>query len=101
MKEILNMNDKEYAKQCFDKALQIGFDFKLNNDVKEKNFDFNSMKDVLDTPVSGMELNSLLDYFKEDVAPYCTNFANPNFMGFPDAGNSVAGISGAIISDFM
>jgi L-2,4-diaminobutyrate decarboxylase len=33
----------------------------------------------------------------DDIMNYSTNFSSPNFMGFPDAGNSIAGLMGGII----
>ena len=35
------------------------------------------------------------------MLPYCTNFSSPNFMGFPDAGNSVASLGGALLYNFL
>lgn len=101
MKEILNKSDMMYADECLKKALEIGLDFKLNSDFKEKKYNTNSFNNLLEIPNDGVELKELLDYFKSDVIPYCSNFGNEKFMGFPDAGNSVAGISGAILADFL
>lgn len=101
MKEILNKENEEYAYKCFEKTLELGFKFKLNNDVKEKQLKKQQINQLLKIPLDGIELNDLLKYFSEEILPYCTNFSNENFMGFPDAGNSVAGISGAIMSDFL
>lgn len=53
------------------------------------------------TPINGTELKELLKKFQTEILPYCSNFSNENFMGFPDAGNSIAGISGAILADFL
>ena len=35
MKEILNKNEENYAKECLIQALDMGFDFKLNADEYE------------------------------------------------------------------
>lgn len=101
MKEILNKNAENYAKECLIQALDMGFDFKLNADFKAKKYDKENMKELLETPLKGMELKELLKSFEENILPYCSNFSNEKFMGFPDAGNSIAGISGAIIADFL
>lgn len=100
MKEILSNKTKNYAKECFDMVLNMGLDFKLNKKFKEKNYDCNFDK-LLSTPTNGIELNELLTYFKEEIVPYCSNFSNVNFMSFPDSGNSISAISGAILSDFL
>ena len=101
MKEILSNKNKDYAYECLDKALNIGLDFKLSEDVKEKNFDLKDLDKLLKTPVKGKELIELLDDFKKDILPYCSNFSNEKFMGFPDAGNSISGMSGAILADML
>jgi len=101
MKEILNKNNKEYAYECLNKSLKLGLEFKLNNDFKEKKYYGQTFEQLLETPISGTELKKLLDNFKEEILPFCSNFGNVNFMGFPDAGNSIAGMSGAIISDMI
>lgn len=101
MKEILNHNTKDYAKECLEKSLNIGLDFKLNQKFKEKNYDRQNFSEILKTPNHSMELNELLDYFQEEILPFCANFSNEKFMSFPDSGNSVAALSGAILSDFL
>lgn len=101
MKEIINKNNIEYAQSCFDEALKLGFDFKLNNNFKEKKYKEENFEELLKTPINGTELKELLKKFQTEILPYCSNFGNENFMGFPDAGNSIAGISGAILADFL
>ena len=101
MKEILNKNAENYAKECLTQALEMGLNFKLNAEFKTKKYEKENMNDLLKTPIKGTELKKLLKTFEKDIIPYCSNFGNEKFMGFPDAGNSIAGISGAIIADFL
>lgn len=101
MKEILNKDEEVYARECLTEALELGLDFKLNADFKAKKFNIENMGELLKTPSKGMELKELLKSFKKNFLPYCSNFSNEKFMGFPDSGNSIAGISGAIIADFL
>ena len=101
MKEILSKNNQKYAYECFSEALEMGMNFKLNSNFKEKKYLRKNFDELLKTPVKGTELKKLLNKVKSDVLPYCSNFGNESFMGFPDAGNSIAGISGAILSDFL
>ena len=101
MKEILNKKSEDYARKCLDKVLDVGLNFKLNSEVKQKVFDKSMIDKMIEVPVNGIELNELLVKFEKEVIPYCSNFSSSNFMGFPDAGNSVAGISGAILADFL
>lgn len=101
MEQIINKNNKEYAKECFKEAVELGLNFKLNNKVNEKHFDLNMLNDLMEIPMEEQGNKSVIKEFEEKILPYCTNFSNEKFMGFPDAGNSIAGITGAIISDFM
>ncbi|MDD4188208.1 MAG: pyridoxal-dependent decarboxylase [Bacilli bacterium] len=101
MKEILSKDTKDYSKICLEKVINMGIDFKLNNKFKEKNYDISNFSELLEIPNKGTELNELLDYFKNEIMPYCSNFSNEKFMSFPDSGNSTAAISGAILSDFL
>ena len=66
MKEILNKNAENYAKECLIQALDMGFDFKLNADFKAKKYDKENMKELLETPLKGMELKELLKSFEEN-----------------------------------
>ena len=43
----------------------------------------------------------MLAMVKDDIMPMSTNFASPYAMGFPDCGNSIAAMTGAVVSDFL
>lgn len=101
MKEILNKNEEKYAKECLIQALEMGLNFKLTSDFKSKKYSKENMKDLLKIPTQGTELKELLKNFEEEIMPFCSNFSSERFMGFPDAGNSIAGLSGAILADFL
>lgn len=101
MNEILNKNNEKYAKNCLYETINIATNFKLNNKFKEKIYNLENFEDLLKLPIEGTELRELLKYFEENILPYCSNFSNEKFMSFPDAGNSVAALSGAIFSDFL
>lgn len=101
MKDVLCENNKEIAKKCFEEAINIGIDFKINSKVKEKEINKEQLEEFLKLPIDGNKVENVLDYFKKNIIPYCTNFSNSKFMGFPDAGNTISGITGAILSDFM
>lgn len=101
MREILNQENKQYAEGCLKQVLDIGLNFKLNNNFKAKKYMGQNFNKLLDIPYDGVELKELLKNFENEILPYCSNFANENFMGFPDAGNSIAGISGAVLADFL
>lgn len=101
MKEILNKKNKPYAEECLKFALDMGLKFKLNNDFKAKKYMGQNFDKILNMPYDGIELKKLLKNFEQEILPYCSNFGNESFMGFPDSGNSIAGISGAILTDFL
>lgn len=101
MKEVLNNDTKNYARECLEKSLTLGINFKLNDKFKEKSYNLENFEEILETPVKGMELEELLTYFENEIMPYCSNFGSEKFMSFPDAGNSTAAITGAILSDFL
>lgn len=98
---IINQNSREYAENCFQEAIKIGMDFKINSNVNEKHFNKGMLNNLIKLPLEGNDTEQVLKEFKENILPYCTNFSNEKFMGFPDSGNSISGLTGAIISDFM
>ena len=99
--QILNKESEKYASECFYEAIRIGMNFKINNKVIDRHFDKKILKNLVKLPVKGLSPNKTLEEFNNHILPYCTNFSNSNFMGFPDAGNTISGITGAIVSDFM
>lgn len=101
MKQIINKETEKYAKHCFYKAVNLGLNFKLNNKVNEINFTQDMIDNLMKIPIKESSIEKIMEEFEEKILPYCTNFSNEKFMGFPDAGNSISGITGAIISDFM
>lgn len=101
MNYILNNHNKNDVKSELTKVIDIGIDFKCQNNFAKKKFSGNQIQEILKTPIEGMDLDELIEKFKEEILPYCSNFSTSNFMGFPDAGNSIAGLSGAIFSDLL
>lgn len=101
MNQILNKENKEYAKKCFIEAINAGTNFKINAKVKKRKIDKSTIHDLFDIPRNGKTPDELIKEFENNIMPFCTNFSNTKFMGFPDAGNSISGITGAIFSDFL
>lgn len=66
-----------------------------------KNACDNLVKDIQAMPQNGESLSDLCDELIEKIIPYCANFHNPNFMGFPDSGNSPSGIVGAVTAQLL
>lgn len=101
MNNVLNSQNKNEVKTELKKIIDIGIDFKCQDNFAERRFSDNQIQEMLETPIKGMDLDELIENFKTDILPYCSNFSTAKFMGFPDAGNSIAGLSGAILSDLL
>ena len=103
MKEnfILNNNNKEDAKKYIDEIVDIGIEFKLQDDFRKKQISDDVIDKLYKMPVKPSEMKTIISTVKEEILPYCSNFGTVKFMGFPDAGNSIAGLSGAVLSDFL
>lgn len=95
---------KSNQKECSDilkSVIDVGMNTKINNKFMKKIFDKKNMGELLQTPNDGMEIKELIKDFEDNIIPYCSNFSNTKFMSFPDAGNSLAGMTGAIMADFL
>lgn len=101
MNLFINNETREYSSELLKKVIDIGIDYKLQGAFKSKKFDDTVNTEIFDFPTEGMELNKLVSFFEESILPYCANFSSEKFMGFPDAGNSIAGITGAVFADFL
>ncbi|ANC23023.1 pyridoxal-dependent decarboxylase (plasmid) [Bacillus cereus] len=100
-KYFINNENENEVKDYINEVINLGLDFKKRSKVKEASVDLENIDRITKIPIKGEELNNLLELFKEEILPYCTNFSSVNFMGFPDSGNSISGITGAIMSDFL
>lgn len=99
---ILNKNNIKETTKLFKEVVNLGVDFKLQNNTHLKNLTISDgLKLIEKLPTKQVSIKNILKEFKKKILPYCTNFSSPHFMGFPDAGNSVASISGSILSDFL
>ena len=98
---ILNNKNKDEVKEELKKVIDIGIEFKCQENFAQNKFTEEQIQEILETPTKGVELDKLVENFKEDILPYCSNFSTTNFMGFPDSGNSIAGLSGAILADLL
>lgn len=98
---ILNNETKEYAKECFDKVVDMGIEFKLQDKFREKIFEDRLKEQLFEVPYETKELKKVIEDFQVNILPYCSNFSSKKFMGFPDAGNSIASISGTLLADLL
>lgn len=99
---VLNNKNKNKAKELFSKAVDVGISFKLQDAVSKKHITDKDIKRIIcNLPYTGISVKNILRDFKKDILPFCTNFSSRNFLGFPDAGNSIAALEGGILSDFL
>lgn len=100
--QFLSESNRDSAKDVFLEAINTGIDFKLQQHVRTGNInDLDPNNFIDDLPESGMEVSEVQAEFNKRFLPYSYNFASPNFMGFPDAGNSIATITGSLTADFL
>ncbi len=99
MNDVLSNNYRKWLHEVLD----LSIDFKLDSRVNKKIISNSDIKKLLarKLPFEGIDLDDILDSFKTEVMPFCTNFSSKNFMGFPDSGNSVAALGASIIKDFF
>lgn len=99
---ILSGKNRTKATRYFYKAVDLGVNFKMQQKVAAKYLlPKDGLKLLTPFPKKGMTLDKLMEEFKEEILPYCSNFSSTQFMGFPDAGNSVAAITGSILFNFL
>lgn len=82
------------------KTLELGVDFKNQKKVIQEYQEEREFVRFDDIPQVGISINELEKIY-QNVLKKSTNFSSPNFVGFPDAGNSVVGISSNILSVFL
>ncbi len=99
---ILNEESRKQAKDFFSKIVDMGIDFKLGDRVTNKRISKEKAECLIsDLPEKSSSTADVLKEFEHEILPYCTNFSSKKFLGFPDAGNSVGAIGGALLSDFL
>lgn len=99
--QYLSAQNKEDAIKHFTQAIELGVNFKLrNNALNLKEFDELYAMVTEEFPENGMDLAELLTFVNQTILTHSTNYSTPYAMAFPDSGNSVASIAGAILSDF-
>jgi L-2,4-diaminobutyrate decarboxylase len=99
---ILSEDTSQEAKMHFSRAIDAGIEFKMQPNVRQGDLnDLNDQRLIDEIPLDGKSLDAVMQEFEERFLPYCYNFSSPQFMGFPDAGNSIAAITGNIYADFL
>jgi L-2,4-diaminobutyrate decarboxylase len=98
----INEDNKDYARDIFLQAIDTGLNFKMQKDVRIGDEAGLRPELLIDNmPEIGKPIESVIQEFNERFLPFCYNVSSSQFMGFPDAGNSIAAIYGNITSDLL
>lgn len=87
-------------KAFFENVLELGVDFKTQSTVNPNYPSIPAAKSFGRIPDRGLSNEQLLVEFR-NLAQASSNWASPNFMGFPDAGNSTPGLGAAMLIPFL
>lgn len=100
--KILSPETLASAREFFSRIVDLGTDFKLQKEVRKETID-PSVSPLLGIQLQteGEELEVILETFKREFLPFCTNFSSTGFMGFPDTGNSIAALGGGVLQNFL
>lgn len=91
---ILSKENEKELKEYLNQIIDLGIKFKLKENFKEKTISDELKQKLFEMPINSNKMSDIIKLVEKDVIPYCSNFGSTKFMGFPDAGNSIATISG-------
>ncbi len=88
--------------ELFERALELGLDFKVRPDIYRCRLRPRQVRDLLvsELPQHSTALEELLEEFAVTLAPLCKNEASPYFLGFGDTGDDLAALAGGILALF-
>ncbi len=92
----LNELNSEVAKEFLLKVLDMGLEFKTQRDVRAGPWVSPESVAFSNIPEQGLPLDVVLKEFQR-ISMASTNFSSPNFVGFPDAGNSIAALGASVL----
>ncbi|PVH91212.1 PLP-dependent transferase [Periconia macrospinosa] len=91
------VEDNNEAREFFKKVIDLGISFKTSPNVFSERVKAVPSKVTFDRmPKAGLSFEGLMQEF-EDITLSSSNWSSPNFLGFPDAANSVAGLAAAML----
>lgn len=67
MNKILNNENKDEVKEELKKVIDIGIDFKCQENFAQNKFTEGQIQEILETPIEGVELDKLVEKFKEEI----------------------------------
>ncbi|MBO6557571.1 MAG: aspartate aminotransferase family protein [Pseudomonadales bacterium] len=100
---VVSNSTRSKTEMLLQKSLDTAIKFKSENQVRKSTQDASTLYGLIvnELNTNPIELDQVLAEFCENILPDCTNFGSPNFMGFPDAGNSIAALCGSLLSEFL
>lgn len=91
-----NNNDNE-VRAVFNKVIDLGMSFKTSENVSSEGVKAMPGQVTFDRmPETGLSYKELIQLF-EAIAEKSSNWGSPNFLGFPDSANNVAGLAAALL----
>ena len=71
----LNNTNKKESRKFFNDIIDIGIAFKMNEKIHKKDLDVNDGKKMIEKmPLEGKNIKTILQEFRNNILPYCTNF---------------------------
>jgi L-2,4-diaminobutyrate decarboxylase len=102
----INKKNREKCLKLLNKVCKIGIDFKLSKNIKRPVIDVKDQKEIIKEliepiPEKPMKIDNVIREFEHKIMANSINFSSPNFIAFPDSGNSVASILGHVLSGML
>ncbi|MDO4698553.1 MAG: pyridoxal-dependent decarboxylase [Pasteurellaceae bacterium] len=98
--DLLNSENKECFKSELRNLISSLIDWKTNNSFVRRSNDISEVIEISSLPTRGQRLDSSIRHILNTLDRNI-NFSSNKFMGFPDSGNSLAGLTAAIIEIFL
>ena len=92
--------EPEALHKFFDEIIRLGMQFKTQSKVKTAPMSTPAVKSFDPFPTNGISYEELIQCYAKIAAP-STNWASPNFMGFPDSGNAAPALGAALLVPFL
>ncbi|MBD3361268.1 pyridoxal-dependent decarboxylase [Candidatus Woesearchaeota archaeon] len=94
----LSADNKEDILTTLLKVIQTSMDFKTNKTIVNYKNQKEIMSDLLEPlPNKGKPIEKIIEEFEQKILKGSVNFSSPNFIAFPDCGNSNAALIGHIL----
>lgn len=90
------------ARDLLSKVIEVGLSFKYRPRFLQPR-DTAALNEIATEalPTQGVDLAELLTDLETRYMPTMPNFATPMFAGFPDAGNNIAAVAGAVLGELI